>query len=163
MISEETTLNNTFNESTLKYFPLISIKSENKSKKYVPVKGVYQRRHKQVAPLPSTRTNELYAKDQYANEKEQSLLVLLNNEMEGGQSILVNSGLICFRDIHPIHVARAQSFSYSSKIACVCMCVRAYVRACVHACARVCVCVRVFPSQAITRKLLKSSSSNLAR
>ena len=89
--SEEISSNNTFNESTLKYFFLISIRSEQKSKnEYAPVKGAHHSRHKKVAPLPSTRTNELHASDQYANERELSLLVWLNNEMEVGQSILVN-------------------------------------------------------------------------
>ena len=63
--------------------------------------------------------------------------------------------------------------------ACACACVHACVRACMRACVRACVCVCVCvsvclfvclsvclcvcPSQAIPRKLLKSSSSNLAR
>ena len=69
-----------------------------------------------MAPLPSTRTNELHASDQYANEREQSLLVWLNTEMEIGQSVLVKSCVIYFRDIHPIHVARAQKHSYSNEV-----------------------------------------------
>ena len=48
-----------------------------------------------MAPLPSTRINELHVSDQYVNEKEQSLLVWLNNEMEGDQPILANSCVIC--------------------------------------------------------------------
>ena len=65
-----------------------------------------------MAPLPSTRINELHVSDQYVNEKEQSLLVWLN-EMEGDQSILVKSCVICFWGIHPIHVVRALRYSYS--------------------------------------------------
>ena len=61
-----------------------------------------------MAPLPSTKINELHVSDQYVNEKEKSLLVWLNNEMEGDQSILVKSCVICFWNIHPIHVTRAQ-------------------------------------------------------
>ena len=66
-----------------------------------------------MAPLPSTRTNELHASDRYAHEREQSLLVWLNNEMEVGQSILAKSCVTYFRDIHPIHVAR---YSYSNEV-----------------------------------------------
>ena len=58
-----------------------------------------------MAPLPSTRTNGFREGDQYANEKEQSLLIWLNNDMEVGQSVLVKSSVVCFRDIHAIHVA----------------------------------------------------------
>ena len=54
----------------------------NKKAKYVP-KSVRRKRHKKVAPLPSTRINELLASDQNVNEREQSLIVWLNNEMEG--------------------------------------------------------------------------------
>ena len=67
-----------------------------------------ERRHKKVAPLPSTRTNELHTSDQYANERQQSLLVWLNNEIEVAQSILVKFCVTYFGDIHPIHVARAK-------------------------------------------------------
>ena len=69
-----------------------------------------------MAPLPSTRTNELHASDQYANEREQSLLVWLNNEMEVGQSLMVTSYVAYFRDIHHIHVARAKKYSYSNEV-----------------------------------------------
>ena len=62
-----------------------------------------------MGPLPSTRTNEYRANDQYANVREQSLLVWLNNEMEVGHSNLVKYGVIYFRDIHLMHVARAQN------------------------------------------------------
>ena len=72
------------------------------------MKGVRRRRHKKVAPLPSTRTNELYASDQYVHEKEQSLLVWLNNEMGGDPLIVVTSCVIYSWGIHPNHVARAQ-------------------------------------------------------
>ena len=75
------------------------------------MKGVRRRRHKKVAPLPSTRINELQVSDQYVNEKEQSLLVRLNNEVEGDQSIWVKSCVICFWGIHPIRVARAVTMS----------------------------------------------------
>ena len=47
--------------------------------------------HKKVDPLPSTSTNELHAGDQYANEREQSLLIWLNNEMEVSQSNLIKT------------------------------------------------------------------------
>ena len=69
-----------------------------------------------MAPLPSTRTNELHASDRYASSGEQSLLVGLNNEMEDGQSILVNFCVSYFGDTHPTHVARAQKYSYSNEI-----------------------------------------------
>ena len=98
MLSEEMSLNNTFNESTLKY------SNPNKKAKYVPVKGAHHRRHTKVAPLPSTRTNGLHGSDQYANEREQSLLVWLNNEVEVGQSVLAKCCVNYFRDIHPIHM-----------------------------------------------------------
>ena len=75
MTSEEISLNNTSNESTLKYF-FLNQSDPNKKVKYAPVK-VHHRRHKKVAPLPSTRTNKLYKSNQYANEREQSLLVWL--------------------------------------------------------------------------------------
>ena len=78
MISEEISLN--LNESKLKYFSLISIRSEQKSK--IPMKGAHHRRNKKT-PLPSTKINESHASDQYANEREQSLLVWLN-KMEIG-------------------------------------------------------------------------------
>ena len=81
MISEETSLNNTFSEFTLKYFCLISIRSEQESKICSNERG-RGRRHKKVAPLSSTRINELHVSDQYVNEK-----VWLNNEMEGDQPI----------------------------------------------------------------------------
>ena len=74
------------------------------------LKGVRRRRHKKVAPLPSTRTTELYASDQYLNEKEQSLLVWLNNEMGGYPPILVKPCVIYSCGIHPIHVARARRY-----------------------------------------------------
>ena len=61
---------------------------------YVPMKGVRRRRQQKVALLPSTRINEFHVSDEYVNEKEQCLLVWLNNEMEGDQSILVKSGVI---------------------------------------------------------------------
>ena len=80
------------------------------------MKGVRRRRHKKVAPLPSTRINELHVSDQYVNKKEQSLLVWLNNKMKGDQSMLVKSYVICFWDIHPIHVARSQGYSYSNEV-----------------------------------------------
>ena len=85
--------------------------------KYVPMKGVRRRSHKKGAPFPSTRINELHASDQYVglNEKEQFLLVWFNNEMEGDQSVLVKSCVICFWDIHAIHVVRAQRYSYSDR------------------------------------------------
>ena len=69
-----------------------------------------------MAPLPSTRTNELYESDQYTNEREQSLLVWLNNEMEVGQTILVKSCVTYFWDIHPIHAARAKKYNYSNEV-----------------------------------------------
>ena len=74
------------------------------------------RRHKKVDHLPLTRISELYESDQYANEREQSLLVSLNNEMEVGQSISVKSCITYFGDILPIHVARAQKYSYSNEV-----------------------------------------------
>ena len=67
-----------------------------------------------MAPLPSTRT-ELHMSDQYANKREQSLLIWLNNEMEVGQSILLKSCVTYFWDIPPIHVARVQKYSYSNE------------------------------------------------
>ena len=60
-----------------------------------------------MAHLPS---NELHANDQYANEREQSFRVRLNNEMEVGHSNLVKLCVIYFGDIDPIHVARAQKY-----------------------------------------------------
>ena len=84
--------------------------------KYVAMTGVPRRRHKRVAPLPSTRINELHVSDQYVNEKEQFLLVWLNNEMGGDPPILAKSCVICFSGIHPIHVARAQRYSYSDEV-----------------------------------------------
>ena len=71
------------------------------------MKGVRRWRHTKVAPLPSTRITELHVSDQYVNEKNESLLVWLN-EMEGNQSILVKACVICFWDIYPLHVAIAQ-------------------------------------------------------
>ena len=47
-----------------------------------------------MSTLPSTRTNELCMDDQYANEKEQSLLIWLN-KMEVGQLNLVMSCVPC--------------------------------------------------------------------
>ena len=89
MISEETSLNNTFSEFTLKYFSLIIIIQIRTNKaRCVPMKGVREMRRKTSGS--STRITELHASDQYADEKEQSLLVWLNSEMEGGQSILSN-------------------------------------------------------------------------
>ena len=69
-----------------------------------------------MAPLPSTRINELYKSDQYANVREQSLLVWLNNKMEVGQSNLVKYCVTYFGDFHPIHVARAQKYSYLNEV-----------------------------------------------
>ena len=80
------------------------------------MKGVRHRRHKKVAPLPSTRTNELYASDQYVNEKDQSLLVWLNNKMGGNLPNWVKSCVIYSWGIHPIHVARAQRYSYLDEV-----------------------------------------------
>ena len=80
------------------------------------MKGVRHRRHKKVAHLPSTRIHELYVSGQYVNEKEQSLLVWLNNEMGGDPPILAKSCVICSWGIHPIHVARAQRYSYSDEV-----------------------------------------------
>ena len=50
--------------------------------------------------------NELHVSDQYVNEIEQSLLVCINDEMEGDQSIWVKSCVICLWDIHLIHTAK---------------------------------------------------------
>ena len=66
-----------------------------------------------MSPLPSTRTNELPI---YANEREQFLLVWLNNEMEVGHSNLVKSCVIYFGDIHPIHIARAKKCIYLNEV-----------------------------------------------
>ena len=78
------------------------------------MKGVRGRRHKKVAPPPSTRINELHVSNQYENEKEQTLLVWLNNEMGGDPPILAKSCVISF--IHSIHVARAQIYNYSDEV-----------------------------------------------
>ena len=89
IISEETSLNNNFSKFILKHFCLISIRSEQESKICSNERG--SRRHTKVEPPPSTRINELHVSDQYVNEKEQSLLVWLKNEIECDQSIWSNS------------------------------------------------------------------------
>ena len=63
---------------------------------YVPVKGVHYRRYKKVAPLSSTRFFMSYMRvtKMQTREREQSLLVWLNNEMDAGQSVLVKSCVI---------------------------------------------------------------------
>ena len=66
--------------------------------------------------LQQEQNNGLHPSDQYANEKEQSVLVWLNNKMEVSQSVLLKSCVIYFLDSHPIHVARAQKRSYSNEI-----------------------------------------------
>ena len=68
-----------------------------------------------MASLPSTRI-ELHVSGQYVNKKEQSLLIWINNEMGGDQPIVVKSCVVCFWDIDPIHVARAQRYSYSDEV-----------------------------------------------
>ena len=94
MISEETSWTPSAN---LHWSTFIWYQSDpNRKGKYVPMKGVRRRRHKKVAPLPSTRINELHVSDQYVNEKEQSLLVWLNNEMEGDQSGKKEETLVSF-------------------------------------------------------------------
>ena len=62
-------------------------KIRTKKQNMLQWKGAHHRRLKKVAPLPSARTNELHANDQYANEREQPLLVWVNNELEVGQLI----------------------------------------------------------------------------
>ena len=54
------------------------------------MKGVRRRRHKTVAPLPSTRINEFHVSDQYVNEKEQSSRLV--KQRDGRRS--VNFGTI---------------------------------------------------------------------
>ena len=49
-------------------------------------------------------------------EREQSLLVWLNNEMEVGHSNLVESCVIYFWDIYPIQVAKAKKYTCLNEV-----------------------------------------------
>ena len=112
MISEEISLNSTFNKSTLKYFSPISIRSEQKSKICSSERGSSLETQK-GGSSPFNKNKWVTCEWPICKrEREQSLLVWLNNEIEVGPSIFVKSCVTYFRDIHPIHVARAKKYSY---------------------------------------------------
>ena len=51
------------------------------------MKGAHHRKHKEVAPLPSTRTNGLHASDQYATERERAVSFRLVKQRDGSRSV----------------------------------------------------------------------------
>ena len=98
MTSEETSLNNTFSEFTLKYFCLISMRSDQESK------------------ICSNQSKTKWVICEWPMcKRERAVSFRLVKQRDGRRS--VNFGntycVICFWDIHHIHVARAHRYSYS--------------------------------------------------
>ena len=68
-----------------------------------------------VAPLSSTRINELHVSDRYVNQKEKSLLVWLS-EMEGDQSIFLKSSVIFSGIFIPFKLPELKDIAIQTKV-----------------------------------------------